>query len=274
MMGDVKQELASLKTNFKGARILVTRPRHQARQLCDLITQQHGYAVQFPTLEIEALTVNDEIGRKLAMLENYHWLIFVSVNAVDYAVKANSGKIDPFRLSHIAAVGKATAKALQKLGLTVDLLPDQGFNSEALLEMPVLQDMQGLRCLIVRGQGGREKLAETLRYRGARVEYLEIYKRVKPETNNNVLAGMLKQNHLAAVTITSCEALQNLLQMLDEQSAALLLFVPLVVISHRIRQKAEQLGFKRIAVTENPADTAILKTLTTVINGENSGRSN
>jgi len=271
---DEKQGQAFLTVNFKGARILVTRPRHQARRLCDLIRQQGGDAVRFPTLEIEALPVNDGINRKLAILHDYHWLIFVSVNAVDYAVKANNGKIDPFRFSHIAAVGKATVKALQNIGLTVDLLPNQGFNSEALLEMPVLQNMQGLRCLIVRGQGGREKLAETLRYRGARVEYLESYKRVTPEADNSVVTGLLKQNHLAAVTITSCEALENLLRMLDEQSAALVLFVPLVVISHRIRQKAEQFGFKRIAVTENPADTAILKTLTTVINGENSGRSN
>ena len=260
--------MTHLKTHFKGERILVTRPRQQARQLCGLIAQQGGVAEQFPTLEIEAVACNDEIDKKLASLGNYHWLIFISANAVNFAVKANNGKIDSFVLPHIAAVGKATEKALQQQGLSVDLLPDKGFNSEALLEMPVLQNMQGVKCLIIRGQGGREKLADIIRSRGAQVEYLEIYKRVKPETDNTVLVSLLEQNQLFAVTITSVEALQNLLTMLDEKSVALLFSVPVVVISHRIRHKAEQFGFKRIVVTDNPADRAILETLTMLQRGK------
>jgi len=140
--------------------------------------------------------------------------------------------------------------------------------------MPVLQKLQQVNCLIIRGQGGLEKLAQILRNRGAQVDYLEIYKRVKPSVDNSFLLALLNKKQLAAVTITSGEALQNLLSMVDEAAVALLLAVPLLVISNRIGQQAKQFGFTSIVVTDKPSDSAILETLNTLITGENSGRKN
>ncbi len=252
-----------MKTDLKGDRILVTRPQLQADHLCRLIERQGGVAVRFPTLEIRSMGNEAQIKRRLDALENECWLIFISANAVNFTLKANNGKIDQLRNRRIAAVGKATARSLQDYGLTVDLLPRQGFNSEALLQADDLQALKGQHCIIVRGLGGREKLADTLRERGAVVEYLEVYQRVMPSADNKELVEMLRHGLLAAVTITSGEALQNLLAMLEDH-APLLFKVPVVVISDRIAQLAGRMGFEKIAVAASPEDAAILKTLTTL----------
>jgi uroporphyrinogen-III synthase len=128
--------------------------------------------------------------------------------------------------------------------------------------------------VIVRGIGGREKLAESLRSRGAEAFYLEVYSRRQPVANSTDLRTDIAQGRLEAVTITSVEALQNLLAMLDDESIVLLKSILLVVMSERIGQAAEDIGFIQIAVSAQPTDTAILETLTTLLNGENSGRSN
>lgn len=201
------------------------------------------------------------IQKTLADLHSFNWLIFVSVNAVNFALKANNGKIAKPKLLRLGAIGKATNNALAIAGLSVDLIPQENYNSEALLAMPELQAMQGQRVLIVRGEGGREELASTLRSRGADVHYLNVYKRIIPSTNNTEVISLLEQNKLDVITVTSGEVLQNLLIMLDAVRHQQLFNLPLVVVSDRIKQMAVDMGFKRIAVTNSPSDEAILETI-------------
>jgi uroporphyrinogen-III synthase len=253
---------------LNGARVLVTRPAHQAENLSRLIQERGGEAVRFPVLNIVARDNIDEVQDALKSLEKFQWVVFISPNAVNFALKANNGKIGRLKTVRFAAVGRATAQALEAAGLTVGAVPEQGYTSEALLAMPQMQQIRGQSCLIVRGEGGREELANTLRSRGADVQYLEVYKRAIPSIDNSQVVQLLTQHRLDVITVTSGEALQNLLIMLGEKNHQLLLPIPMVVVSDRIGQLAAGMGFKRIAVTENPADTAILETVTIVCNGE------
>ena len=253
---------------MNGARVLVTRPAHQAENLSRLIQERGGEAVRFPVLDIVARGNIDEVQGALKNLDKFQWVVFISPNAVNFALKANNGKIDRLKAVRFAAVGRATAQALEAAGLTVEVVPEQGYTSEALLAMPQMQQIKGQSCLIVRGEGGREELANTLRSRGADVHYLEVYKRTIPSIDNSQVVQLLTQHRLDVITVTSGEALQNLLIMLGEKNHQLLLPIPMVVVSDRIGQLAAGMGFKRIAVTENPADTAILETVTIVCNGE------
>jgi uroporphyrinogen-III synthase len=134
--------------------------------------------------------------------------------------------------------------------------------------MPQLQQVGGLHCLIVRGEGGREQLATTLRDRDAEVDYLEVYKRIIPRIDSSPVVELLEQHCLDAITVTSVEALQNLNVMLGDKNNKLLLLIPLVVVSDRIGCIATDMGFNRISVTENPLDTAILETVITCVTGE------
>jgi uroporphyrinogen-III synthase len=253
---------------LNGAHVLVTRPAHQAENLSRLIDERDGVAVRFPTLAIAALDDSCIIQNTLAHLDRFQWLVFISANAVSmHSYYSDGVKIKQFESVRIAAIGKATAQALALAGLRVDLVPENGYNSEALLAMPQMQQINGQRYLIVRGKGGREDMATTLRSRGAFVEYLDVYKRIIPGIDSSQVSLLLAQDKLNVITITSGEALQNLLIMLEEKYLQRLIEVPLVVVSNRIRQIAADMGFKRIAVTNNPSDAAILETVTMCVTG-------
>jgi len=254
---------------LSGVRVLVTRPKHQAENLNRLIEEQGGIAVRFPTLDIVPRD-DDAIKLSLTNLDRFQWVVFISVNAVNFALKANSGKIGYTESVRFAAVGKSTAQAMKMAGLPVDLMPESGYNSEALLAMPQLQQVEGQNFLIVRGEGGREQLATTLRSRGAAVNYLEVYKRIIPRIDSSPVMELLAQHRLDVITVTSAEALQNLSLMLGEKNNnnKLLSLIPLVVVSDRIRCIAADMGFNRITVTDSPIDTAILETVITCVTGE------
>ncbi len=249
---------------LNGARILVTRPAHQAQNLAHLLQQHGATVVLLPTIAIAQVDDLHSIRNTLENLHRFQSLIFISANAVNFALEANGGKIaDTSKLLHFVAVGKATAQAMAAAGITVNLVPEQGFNSEALLAMPQLKQVDGQRILIVRGVGGRDELANTLRARGAQVDYLEVYRRVIPCIDSAPVVKLLMQNKLDVITAASVEALRNLLSMLGKSNHALLFNLPLIVVSDRIKNVAAELGFKRITVTEMPSDTAILDTVTT-----------
>jgi uroporphyrinogen-III synthase len=256
-----------LRKVLNGTHILVTRPEHQAENLCSLIEQRGGIALRFPTLEIVANDNIDLIKATLMNLDSYDWVVFISSNAVNFALKANGGKIARTKSTRFAAVGQATKQAMEKVGLPVDLVPENTFNSEALLALPRLQQVEGQHFLIVRGAGGREQLATTLRSRGAEVSYLEVYSRIIPRIDNSIVVDLLMRQGLDAITVSSAEALQNLKFMLGENNK-LLSLIPLVVVSDRIRCIATKMGFNRIIVADSPTDTAILETLITCVTGE------
>ncbi len=214
-----------MKPALHGARVLVTRPTHQADKLCRLIEGYGGVPVAFPTLEIVGLDAEFtglESGHtsgasQLPNLSDYRWLIFTSANAVNFALKANGGKIGGFKSTSIASIGKATANTLQAAGLEVDLLPTAGFDSEAMLAMPEMLVVHGANILIIKGQGGREELANVLRQRGAYVDYWEVYKRVIPDVDCSELTKLIDHDKLDVIIITSSESLQNLVDMLDKK---------------------------------------------------------
>lgn len=258
--------------DLNGTRVLVTRPVHQANNLCLLIEARGGMAVRLPTIDIVACSDLTEKIKALKSTEPFQWLVFISANAVNFALGAISGKIDQFTNARIAAIGRSTAKSLESVGLTVDLLPDQGSDSEALLASPQMHAVSGQRILILRGIGGREELADILRGRGAEAEYLEVYRRIIPSLDCSEVMHLLTRNGLDVVTVTSGEALQNLLIMLGEKYHKTLTALPLVAVSERIARIAAESGFKRIFVADSPADTSILETVTTCTTGEKSGR--
>ena len=122
---------------LNGAHVLVTRPAHQAENLSRLIDERNGVSVRFPTLAIVALVDSCTIKDTLVHLDRYQWLVFISANAVTmHSYYIDGGKIKQFKSTRIAAIGQATAQALALAGLPVDLVPENGYNSEALLAMP------------------------------------------------------------------------------------------------------------------------------------------
>jgi uroporphyrinogen-III synthase len=250
--------------------VLVTRPKNQAEVLCRLLEQAGCLSRRLPVIEIEALQQpkNTFFLEKVA---GYDWLVFVSVNAVKFSLAVWPQAQQILCKQKIAAVGLATAQAIEAVGMDVDVIPESGFNSEALLAALSEQQVSGQKILIVRGQGGREWLAEHLRSLGAEVDYYEVYRRIKPPISHQVMIGLDIKNTVDIVTITSNEALENLLDMVDDDVQKVLKLKPLVVISERIRKKALGLGFQKIVVTQTPANKDIVTAVKSISNGERCG---
>jgi uroporphyrinogen-III synthase len=241
--------------------VVVTRPAAQASALCDLLRSQGAQVWRFPTLAIEPAA---DIAPALAIIErlaDYDIAIFISANAVEQALGL-IGSTMPAGL-RLAVIGKASAEALRRFGLQPQLVPAHTFNSEALLERPELQSLAGRSIVIFRGEGGRTLLGDTLRERGARVDYAEVYQRVRPgEYSADELLNAWNRGKIQAVTATSNETLQNLFDMLGQEGRAWLLATPLVVVSRRAAELARQLGFSAAPeVTDEAGDQAMLAAL-------------
>lgn len=253
--------------DLKQAKILVTRPAHQAEKLCHLIKANNGEPICLPTIEIMPLSLEKfEVEQALT---NTDWLIFTSANAVRcYCSLLDDVKMQELKTKSCFTIGQATAKALISQGLNVDLTPSDGYNSEALLDLLALHDVSQKDILIVRGENGRETLSEILKKRGAKVSYQNVYKREIPKIDCTEISQLIAQKQLNFITITSGEAVENLVKMLPKMQHDLLKKIPLIVVSERIRNIAKDLGFENIALAQMPSDDAILKTITTIINEE------
>jgi len=230
--------------SLAGVTVAVTRPAKQAGPLCQLIEEQGGKAISFPSLEILEIQQSEQLDSITKRLHLFDMAIFISANAVDGAAKLIGDTLPPSL--KLIAVGHSSRKAVEQQWQQTALCPASGANSEALLAMTELQQIEGRQILIFRGQGGRELLAQTLSQRGATVEYAEVYRRSRPAGNLDALQKQAPSIDL--ITATSNESLQNLYDMANNEQRDWLLSRQLIVISKRTSQLARQLGFRHPAI--------------------------
>lgn len=243
-----------------GRNIVITRPAHQAEALAAMIRDAGGAATLFPVLEIRDVEDLKPLIDIIARLDEFDLAVFISPNAVNNAMNLITahGGLPPGVLC--AAIGRGSVKELMRFGVTDAIAPSRRFDSEALLELPQLQQMQGKRVVIFRGDGGRELLGDTLKARGADVEYAECYRRGRPNLNAALLLKAWARNELDAITVTSSEGLRNLYEMIGALARQWLRKTPVFVPHVRIAEVARELGLTRVIVTE-PADEGLVKGL-------------
>jgi len=218
---------------LQGIGILVTRPRAQATELIQAIQEKGGEVICFPAIEIVPRDPI-EIAKDAAALATPDIAIFVSRNAVDHGLVFAAG-------AEKAAIGPATATAIRAAGQTVDINPDSGYDSESLLAEPALQEVTGKQVRIIRGSKGRELLADTLRERGAGVDYLSVYERKLPTVRPDLLLEVeaaWRDGKINAIAVMSVATLQNLGTLLPEWCASQLKNMPLVTPAARVIKEA------------------------------------
>lgn len=242
--------------------VLVTRPAHQAAPLCDLIEACNGKAVRLPVLEIGPPVDVATAKGQLAELAEYQMVIFISPNAVSgaKALLAETDAADLPQTCQIVCVGQGTARQLMAdFQRQPDVIPESGFNSEALLALPALQQVAGQRIMIIRGEGGRPLLGDTLLERGAEVIYANVYERRLPAVGLESIRAQMPQ--IQVIVLTSGEGLRNLWQMAkDEQTW--LINMPLLVVNPRLASIASELGHQGEIITAvSAADEAIVTAL-------------
>lgn len=261
-----------------GAGVWVTRPLHQARALAERIAAEGGRAVCLPAMDIvdveDPKSVSDIVGR----LELFHLAIFVSANAVNrglryVATRGEDGPMARVGLSPgmagafwpasvpVAAIGKATAKALRAAGVPPDFQSAPPYNSESLVADRRLRTeaIAGARVVIFRGVGGRALLGETLAGRSARVTYAEVYRRVLPGWRKTAPFPL---DRIQVIVATSGEGLENLFAMAADAERERLRETPFVVIGERMAAAARDLGIRHPPIVAGTAsDDGIMAAL-------------
>ena len=243
-----------------GVRVLVTRPREQAENLARLIEREGGEAIRFPIIEIAEPQDTRALLAIIDRLDEFALAIFISPNAVNRAMNlilARRGGLPPGL--RIACVGRGSARELKHFGIENVLVPAGRFDSEALLELPPLQQAAGSRIVIFRGDGGRELLGDTLRERGAVIEYAECYRRMRPRADVTPLLRRWARGEIDVVSVTSADGLHNLFDMLGKAGQQWLVRTPIVTVSRRMAEVCHELGFKTgVFIAAQASDAAIL----------------
>lgn len=254
---------------LRGAGVLVTRPAHQAAALAARIRELGGDPVLSPALLIEPLS--DRLARDLtpAKLSTFDLAIFVSPNAARIAL-AHLGKSGGLpQTLRVAAVGPGTAAELADAdagagigGPDGVITPSQGFDSEALLAALAPDQIAGRRIVIIRGEGGREFLGQALEARGARVEYIECYRRIRPSGTLDALLPRWRSGGIGASIVTSAEIVENLYAMAGEAGSPWVRRTPMFVPHPRVAAAAYRLG-TRLVMVGGAGDAALASALET-----------
>jgi uroporphyrinogen-III synthase len=235
--------LQPVRGPLDGIGVIVTRPHRQAAGLARKLAAVGATPLIWPAIVILPPLDGTPLERAHANLDQYDIAVFVSANAAEYGVP------DPSRWPvslRVFAPGPGTAEALAAIGLTSVRVPVTTFDSEGLLALPELQQVNGARVLIFRGQGGRELLGSTLMQRGARVAYVSCYRRAAPTSGTDGLLEALRDNRAHALTLSSAEGIDNLLASVGIEGRALLARIPAFVPHPRIADRAHAAGLSAV----------------------------
>ncbi len=230
--------------------------------MCEALSNL-GYTVhQQALLELHKLAeLTPDIESCIDSLQQYQRLIFISGNAVHFGMQVilEGGQRLPQGII-VYAIGQATAKLLEDFGLTA-ICAGAEMTSESLLALESLQQVKGQRILIVKGDGGRTTLRDTLGSRGAEVDELACYQRKCPQLPLGDLAAKIAQWNIDVILLTSGEGFCNMLTLLSPDETIKLYTKPLIVPSTRVAQMARNAGFTAVHEAKNATNTAMLEML-------------
>jgi len=245
----------------KNIKCLITRPAHQSQGLNDKLTEVGYGVISLPTIAITATTETAFHRQLNSQIQGYDLVLFVSRNAVEFAFKYIR-KEDLSSHTKFGVIGQGTCQALQQQEMETQVVPVDNYNSEGLLASSQLQEVKNKRVLIFRGQEGRNLLGDTLRERGAKVEYCEVYQRVLPNYSSNFFAALIEEGFPDVVVFTSSEGMENIFKLVSNSEAEALRTIPWLLISERMRETASNLRHNgAIIIAKKASDQGIIDAL-------------
>ncbi|HEY6414555.1 MAG TPA: uroporphyrinogen-III synthase [Edaphobacter sp.] len=279
---------------LQNKRILITRTRHQASELAFELKALGAIPILIPTIEIISLETYAPLDAALARLDQYDWLIFTSANAVEVfhqrlpspqdrvphprdglpIAKMGNRKSDPLfstqpKLPRIAVIGPATAKAVQGIGLTVDLTPPR-YIAESLVEA-LTPYAPNSRMLLIRAERARDILPEALTAAGAYLTIADAYRNRTPIESIPALQQLfsLPANYPDAITFTSASAARNLIELLETVDLTLPTVITLASIGPITSKTLRDLGHSPTIEASEPTIPALIQSLLTHLSQAN-----
>ncbi len=199
-----------------GRRVIVSRAREQAGKLSVELRALGAVVEEIPFIEIRPPASFAPLDEALRNHTGYDWLILTSVNGVHaLAARMAELKLAAAELLHLklAAIGPATRKAAEELGLRVDVMPET-YVAEAVVGS-LRDQVRGKRVLLVRAKVARDVIPVELRGAGADVEVREAYETVTPERSREILLAVLNSRERPdLITFTSSSTVKNFLALL------------------------------------------------------------
>jgi uroporphyrinogen-III synthase len=234
--------------------VIVTRPQPQASQWVERLQALGLQARALPLLSIAEAPQPEEVERAWRALHRQALVMFVSPNAVErfFALKPPGQPPWP-AATWAGSTGPGTEAALLGHGVPPEAVvtpPAQAgqFDAEALWrELQPRRDWSGASVLVVRGEGGRDWLAETLKAAGAHVEFLAAYRRGPPVLDDADLAWVRSALHDPQSYVwhfSSSEAIGHLRRVLPDADWSR---AQAVGTHPRIVETARQLGLGRVS---------------------------
>jgi uroporphyrinogen-III synthase len=240
-----------------GVGIVLTRPREAAQRLAAPLAAEGARVFILPSLAIEDVEPDARLAGLLDRLADFALAVFVSANAVEKGLGL-ARRARPWPAgTRVAAIGEATAAALRNSGFAQVISPTGSQDSEGLLAHPQLQSIEGENIIVFRGRGGRERLREGLEARGARVEYAECYRRVRPGDDPQPVREALARGEVHAVSALSAETLENFVAMIGGEAWGALERATLVVPHEAIAASPEAARFARVVVAGQGAPALV-----------------
>ena len=208
-----------------GRRVLVTRARTQASRLVELLSAMGAEPVELPAIAIGPPADYAELDAALSEMSGVagRWVIFASVNAVEYVwqrLAALGWDARYFAGATVGAIGPATATALRERGIAPDFVPQRSVSESVVAELAGRRDWSGAPVLLPGSDIGRDTLASGLAGLGVQVRRATAYRNIRP-------AGVAEQARAAlrdgvdAAAFTSSSTVRNLLDILGEERGLL-----------------------------------------------------
>jgi uroporphyrinogen III methyltransferase/synthase len=234
-----------------GKRIVTTRPREQAMELVELLENLGASVTEAPTIRIVPPDDFGPLDEAAAQAGTYDWIVFTSINGVDYFMQRlllGSGDVRSLKNARLCAIGPGTAERLTRFGIKVDLMPPE-YRLEAVVD--VLRqsgELAGKRFLLPRADIARELLAEELRKSGAEVTEVTAYRTIPVESEREGepdVYRLLLDKQVDLVTFTSASTVRNFVRLFGrDQVADLLGSVTVASIGPVTAEAAEQCGIR------------------------------
>ncbi|MCE5312301.1 MAG: uroporphyrinogen-III C-methyltransferase [Nitrospiraceae bacterium] len=232
-----------------GQRVLITRKYTDEYSPLEELGAE---IFEFPTIELAPPASYNELDAAIKSIDKYNWIVLTSKNAVNHFMRRYFSKghdIREMKGIKFCAVGSKTAEAMAAYGIKVDMVPDE-FNAEGLVGLfikdadPSSAPLAGIRILLPKPDNARDVFPSAIRNASGEIDTPVIYRSVKPEKHGKRLQRFLKEGRISIATFTSGAAFNNFIEIMGEDSAAVLHDVTIAVIGPVTKKAVEKAGFK------------------------------
>jgi uroporphyrinogen III methyltransferase/synthase len=258
VVGDVVELRQTLKwcehRPLLGKTIVVTRARQQASELVNRLNELGAQCLECPTIEVVPPNDTKPLDEAIERLATYEWLVFTSVNAVNFffdRLFAVGRDVRALHHMRTAVVGPATEKRLFGFGIKSDIVP-QSYRAESVVKAFAGQDVNGKKILLPRAKKARPVLPTELAKMGAVVDDITVYETQAVADDAHSLITKLKEGAVDLVTFTSSSTVKNFCALLPPDSLETLLKdVSVASIGPITADTARDLGFKVDIIAES-----------------------